>query len=529
MQNAALELEESPDALAKRGLALAKKGEVDSAISLLKEAVRRRPDHVQAHHNLGIALADKKKFEEAIASLKSAIERDPGYADAHFNLGAVFNQLNRDEDALASFQRAHDLRPGHLDTLNNLALALTRRHRSDEAIVLLQHALRLCPDFTAARNNLGLAFIDVGEYAQAERCFQESLKTEPKAIDSLNNLGTTYKEAGNLKRALAHYELAVRLKPDHISARWNRSLCLLQMGNYARGWAEYECRRKKPGHQMLSFPKPYWDGAPLKGRTLLLHAEQGRGDAIQFIRYAGLVPRDGGNLIFYSPRDLAVLFADCPGIDLIIADRQPLPDFDVHASLLSLPHLLGLHRPVAKTPYLMPSEERRAPWRNRLSAIPGTKIGIAWQGNPKHANDHHRSMPLRLLAPLAELPGIRLVSLQRGYGIQQMEDFRMAHPLESFEHIEDDAVAFAESAALISELPLVVTVDTAVAHLAGSLGVRTLVATSRHNDWRWQVDRSDNDWYPRMRLIRQQQLDDWKPVVAEILRLAEGHLASLRA
>jgi tetratricopeptide (TPR) repeat protein len=516
-------IDESPDSLAERGLALARTGELDAAIAALTEAVRLRPDFARAHHNLGIAMAERGRLEEAVRSLQAALDLDPAYVDAHYNLGAILDRLGSSEASFASYWRAHELRPDHVDTLNNLGLALIARHRSDEAVALLKHALRLRPNSRTSLNNLGLAFVDVGEYECAVDCYETALKSEPRALDVLSNLPAAYKEAGNLKRALAHYDLAARLYPEQMSIRWNRALCLLQMGDYERGWAEYECRRQKNDHEMLSFLKPYWDGEPLSGRTILLHAEQGRGDAIQFIRYARRIPRDGGRVVFFAPRDLALLFRKCPGIDLIVVDGNSIPDFDVHASILSLPHLLRRPLPDDEVPYLAPDPVPRAIWRARFDAMTGYKIGIAWQGNPKHRNDHHRSLPLRLFGVLSELPAIALVSLQRGIGTEQIGPFRDRHRLAAFDRIEDDGAAFADLAAMIAELSLVVTVDTAVAHLAGALGVRTLVATSAHSDWRWQLGRADTDWYPTMRLIRQQRLDDWRSVMSEIVRIVADH------
>jgi hypothetical protein len=265
----------------------------------------------------------------------------------------------------------------------------------------------------------------------------------------------------------------------------------------------------------------------LNGRTLLLHAEQGRGDAIQFIRYARRIPRDGGQVVFFSPRDVSLLLEKCPGIDRLVSDGKSLPKFDLHASLMSLPYLLKLPDPDGEVPYLIADPDRRAKWRERLAALPGFKIGVAWQGNPKHGNDHHRSMPLRRFRPLAKIPGTTLISLQRGFGIEQFRSFPQ-DKLIQFDRIDDDAVAYAESAALIAELPLVVTVDTSVAHLAGALGVDAIVAISTHSDWRWQADREDSDWYPTIQLIRQQRLDDWIPVMRDIAQKVTEMVARRR-
>jgi tetratricopeptide (TPR) repeat protein len=508
--------------VAQRALEFANRGDRESAIRLFREAIQLRPSFAVAHHNLGVALADSGKSHDAIASFREAIRLNPDYSDAYYNLGILLNQSGKSREALETLSVAHRLRPNHPETLNNLGLALIYQKRSDEAIVLLRHALRICPTLTAAYNNLGLAYADTGEYVKAEDCFEHALSIHPNAIESLNNLASLYRDWGKFARSLATYDLALTLDPQHISTRWNRSLCLLQMRRYSLGWAEYECRRNKPGQVILSFPQPYWDGGSLDGRTLLLHAEQGRGDAIQFIRFANLIPRTG-RVVFFCPRDLADVLANAPGVDQMIVDGEPLPPFDVHASLMSLPALLGGVAPSADTPYLFPKNVLRPEWAAVLDDS-RLKVGVAWQGNPQHSNDHHRSIRLREFGDLAQIPAIQLVSLQRGHGTEQIAEFKAKRPLLALEQDTDDRRAFGDLAALISSLSVVVTVDTAVAHLAGALGVETLVLISAHTDWRWHTHGVESDWYANVSIIRQKTLDDWEPVIAEVYRRLERRI-----
>jgi hypothetical protein len=315
--------------------------------------------------------------------------------------------------------------------------------------------------------------------------------------------------------------MALRLDPQSASTHWNRALALLQGGDYARGWPEYEWRWRRPGARpRLSTDRPAWDGRPLEGRTILLWCEQGLGDAIQFARYAPRVQRQGGRVLLQCPGILRALFRTLPGVEAVLAEGEALPAFDVHAPLLSLPALLGttLATVPAEVPYLSADPALVGAWRKKLAAVPGLRVGVAWQGNPHHKWDRHRSVHLAAFAPLARVGGVRLVSLQKGPGAEQLAALRGRLPVVDFGDDLGASGPYPDTAALMRGLDLVVTVDTATAHLAGALGVPVWVPLSTIVDWRWLLGREDSPWYPTMRLFRQAQLGDWGPVFA---RLAE--------
>ena len=528
-------LEHDPnDAKAEAGLALllARKGDLDAAKAHFRRALELRPDFVKAHHNLGVALAEGGEWQAACASFAEAIRLAPGYPEAHYNLGNTLRQGGKREEAVEHFRSAVAARPSYADALNNLGLTLVELGRPHEAVAFLEQAVRLRPGQADALNNLGLALADLGRFPEAEAAYRRALDLQPGFADAHSNLANAFKEQGRFAEALAGYELSLWIDPGLASARWNRSLTWLQMGDYERGWPEYEWRWRRPRTRPRPFAQPRWDGSPLEGRTLLLWSEQGLGDMIQFLRYAPFAKERGGEVLVECPGELAPLFSRCRGIDRLVVEGDPLGPYDVQAPLMSLPALLGttLSNVPARAPYLSPDPGLAEAWAKRLSALPGFKVGIAWQGNPRNRWDRHRSAPLAEFAPLARCDGVRLVSLQKGFGSEQLPALAGSFPVIDLGPELDAGGAFLDTAAVIGHLDLVVTVDSALAHLAGALGAPVWVALAEAADWRWLRGREDSPWYPTARLFRQQRLGEWRGVfgrMAEELKVRAARAAGV--
>jgi Flp pilus assembly protein TadD len=511
--DSALPLREA-ETLIQQGISHANAGRLGDAQGCFRRAIALCPDFAQAHHNLGVAFAQCGQANDAVAALQRALELQPNYPEAHFNLANTLSGLRRRDEAIAHLRRALDLRPDYPEALSNLGLTLTEIGQPAEAAVLLRQAVRLRHDYPEAHNNLGLALADLGRFDEAAACFEQTLRINPRYSHAHVNLASTYKEQGRSEEAIACYDLALRYEPDNASTRWNRSLALLQMGNFERGWKEYEWRWKKKDARPRKCRQPLWDGSPLDGRTILLWGEQGLGDAIQFARYAPLVQARGGRVVLECLNIVRELFQGLVGVDQVVAEGPEPPAFDVHAPLMSLPFLLGTTRTSvpATVPYLTADPQRVACWRQQLAEVKGFRVGIVWQGNPYHKWDRHRSVPLWRFAALADRPGVTLVSLQKGPGVEQLEGFSRFRVVVPETEPMGEPGSFADTAALIANLDLVVTVDTAVAHLAGALGTPVWVALSALSDWRWLRDRDDSPWYPTMRLFRQPKLGDWDSV-----------------
>jgi hypothetical protein len=306
---------------------------------------------------------------------------------------------------------------------------------------------------------------------------------------------------------------ALRIKPDFIDAHWSLALNLLLLGDFERGWPEYEWLSPQ------TLLQPVWDGGSLKGRSILIYGEGGLGDQIQFVRYAPVVKRYGGTVIVSCRKPLLPLLASCPGIDELVATGSALPAFDVQAPLMSLPWILktSLSTVPADIPYLFADPRLQDKWQRRLRRYPGFQIGIAWQGNPEFLKDCPRSIPFVHFAPLAGLAGVRLLSLQKGAGIEQLEAAAMQFPVTVLgSGLDKRGGAFMDTAAVMKNLDLVITSDTAIAHVAGALGVPVWVALSHGAEWRWLLEREDSPWYPSMRLFRQTRPGDWEGVFARM-------------
>jgi hypothetical protein len=371
--------------------------------------------------------------------------------------------------------------------------------------------LRRKPDFAEAIANLGVALAEQGRLDEAVDCYREALARRPTYAEASNNLGNTLIRLGRHAEAGPHYDDAVRHRPGWPAAHYNRAIAWLQLGDFARGWPEYEWRLKA----LKSAPPPpgipAWDGTPLDGRTILLDGEQGFGDMIHFTRYAPLVRARGGRVLVRCPWMLASLLATCPGVDDVVLAGPTLPPIDVFAPMMSLPRLLGttLETIPAAIPYLRAEPRRAGAWREELGRTPSFKVGIAWQGDPAHLLDRHRSFPLSAFAAIAALPGVTLYSLQKFFGSEQLPALGDRFPVIDLSSRLGD---FMDTAAVMCNLDLVIAPDTAVAHLAGALGVTVWAGLSQRSEWRWLLERDDSPWYPTMRLFRQHVLDDWDTV-----------------
>jgi hypothetical protein len=328
-----------------------------------------------------------------------------------------------------------------------------------------------------------------------------------------------------LEEALSCFQRAIELQPDYADAHWNRALAWLLMGNFEQGWPEYDWRWKRKALQLPRFPQPIWNGFPLEGRTILLYAEQGLGDTLQFIRYAALVKRRGGLVIAACQDVLRPHLATCPGVDQLIGLDSTIAHFDTHAPLLSLPAIVGttLSTVPADVPYLFVNAELGDPCRQALDGPGAFKIGIAWQGNPDHSNDRQRSVSLVSFEPLARLDGVRLFSLQKGPGVEQLAGAQERFPVVD---LGSQFQTFQDTAAVLQRLDLVISIDSAVAHCAGALGVPVWVLLPFCPDWRWLLDREDSPWYPTMRLFRQTEPGKWATVFARVANEARKLIAT---
>jgi len=505
------------------GLVLATQDRLIEAEVSYHEALRWRPDFTEAHNNLeAVLIAQGKKAE---ASGRKAVRLRPGSAAAHNDLGQVLVEQGKSEEALTHFREALRLKPGLAEVHNNLGIALALKNHHAEAERCFRESLRIRPDRAGTHNNLGIALHQQDRLEEALTCCQQALRLAPDYAEAHTSLGLVLQGQGRHPEALACFDRAVQLAPEFADGHWNRALALLLTGNFAQGWPAYEWRWKTRQLTPRSFPQPCWDGSPLAGRTILLHSEQGLGDTLQFVRYAPLVKLLGGNVVLECPPELVRILHTCAGISQIVTPGTPLPPFDIHCPLQSLPLAFGttLETIPASIPYLAADSERMAEWRARLATDPaGFRVGLVWSGRPKDARANNPNCTLAHFAPLAAVKGITFYSLQKGIPAVQA-----GNPPPGLKLIDPTAnlVDFADTAGLIANLDLVISVDTSVVHLAGALGKTVWVVLPAVPDFRWLLGRADSPWYPSLRLFRQDTPGDWQGVFARMPFALQEHFA----
>lgn len=499
------------------------------ALANYELAIKLRPGHAAAHYNRGVSLQALKRFSEALASYDRALAVHPDYVLALNNRGIVLKEFARLDDLLECYDRAIALQPNNAEALNNRAATLIQMKRFDEALVDCDRALGLRPKYAEAFNNRANALRNLGRYDKSLASCERAIALRPSHPDAYVNRGIAFVEQKRFVEALASYAKAISLSPGNAEAHYSAAHCHLLTGDFERGWQENEWRWKttQARNARQDFEQPQWSGREaIAGKTILLHAEQGLGDTIQFCRYVHLVKQRGARIILQVQPSLKRLLSGLTGADIVLSRGEPLPPFDLHCPLLSLPGAFGTRTATIspmQLPLSAPSQLMQV-WELRLGPKTKPRIGIAWSGRSTHKHDHHRSIPLRTLLRLLEFP-MQLVSLQKEL---RGDDQRVLGAEGSdIVHFGPSLTDFSETAALVSLMDLVISVDTSVAHLSAALDRPTWILLPFIPDWRWMLDREDTPWYGSARLFRQQNSGGWNHVVARIASaLGEFSVAS---
>jgi Flp pilus assembly protein TadD len=460
----------------------------------------------------------ERRLDEAEQAFRQAIQFDPHLAEAHNELGAVLHAQGKLQEAEAAFSTAIQIQPRLAAAYSNASRLLRPQNRLDQAIDVARAGLRVMPSLAELHYNLGSALLAADRVEESIAEFQQTLAQRSDHLQAWNELGQALKALGRYPDAMQCYDRALQLDPRFPDAHVNKAILLLLLGNLTDGFREYEWRWHWPpfGAELAKFAAPLWDGSHLSGNTILIHAEQGLGDTIQFARYASLLKDRGARRVILSCQpSLVTLIRSTPGVDNVIERGTPAGEHDCHCPLLSLPHRLGtiLETIPRDAPYLFAAPDRIAAWKQKLGNTSALRVGLAWSSNPKNPEGGRKCCPLEQFAPLSVLQHNQFHSLQIGPAAQALRKVRL--PFEVIDwsaHIRD----FADTAALIAHLDVVVSVDTAVCHLAGAMGKRTFTLLPRDADWRWLTDRADSPWYPMMRLIRQPSAGAWDAVMREL-------------
>lgn len=557
-----LVLERNPehsDASRFMGVLCRQRGDLESASMWVEKALKSKPSSAQVHHDLGLIKFELGRMTDAIGSYRRAIDIQPDFPEAHYHLGNAYYAEKLSNDAKDAYHRAVEQEPSMAEAYYNLGLLTHEEGKIDLATEHYEMVLRLEPSHTNALLNLGIAYKDKARIEEAERCFRRLLKSgsfnasarvnlasvltskgepeaaeqlclevlsaEPKLTEAWMNLGVIRQALGKVSTAIEAFGQALEIMPSYEDARYNLGIAQLLLGDFESGWKNYESRwlSSVPVFAKRRFNMPLWQGENLQGRTLLVHAEQGFGDTIQFVRYAIRMARQGTKVVLECPSQLTGLLSTAEGVDQVVPTDSPLPKCDFYVPLMSLPFRTNttLQTIPDDVPYLRVPDHTK--FQLPTTSKSGIKVGLVWSGNPQHGADRARSIPFHLLSPLWSAPGVTFYSLQVGSTNQVLSHDRTNLPIINLEpHLTD----FAVTAAAIRDLDLVICADTAVAHLSGALGKPVWVLLPFAPDWRWLREQPTSPWYPSARLFRQQKSGDWSPVIetalAELSRFEKG-------
>lgn len=527
------------------GNILCRQSDFASAVPSYRRAIALCPDQAEFHFGLGYALQRLDDHRSAKAAFTTALKLRPSFVEAHLNLGNLYYDRGLFPAAAAHYQSALRIRSGYAKAWINLGNSLSRLSRTREAIACYRRALSIKPDSVAAHHGLGNALVEKKDWVQAHQYLQRALQLSPASAEIHNSLGnlhysqknmqdaaesyyraveidSTYARArinlGNALLALGKhtqarllYERGLALDPSSLGALYNIALAQLRNGEFKQGWRNYESRW---GFDELhlrrrNFRAPLWRGEQLDGKAILLHAEQGLGDTLHFVRYALLVAERGARVVLEVQQPLVRLLKHLPGVETVIPHGASLPAFDVHCPLMSLPLAFGTEiDAIPSAEGYLNVEAPTSPADSNL------RVGISWAGNPRHKGDSTRSMPLESLLPLAEIPGLTLISLQKAAGVEQLTFLKDRLSLDDAASAHEDMY---ETALLVGTLDLVLSVDTSIAHLAGAMAKPVWIMLAWVADWRWMEQRADSPWYKTARLFRQSSAGDWASVVSQVV------------
>ena len=497
------------------GLNVHRQGDLGNAELIYREVLQRHPEQPDALHFLGMIAFQRGRFAEAVQSISSAIARNPQMPEMRVNRGLALAATGQFEAALADHEAAIALRPEFPQAHQHRADALQALGRADEALAGYDRALALQPTLAAAHASRGDALQALGRYEEAVEAYGHAVALSPKTPLTYFNRGNALRQLGRLGEAAASYASAIALQPDMAVAHHNRGVCLLTLGDFDAGFREYEWRKRAPDAEPgRTYAQPAWTGLEdLQGRTLFVYPELFLGDVIQFSRYLKLAEGRGARVVLAAPAGLhALLRTLSPTLELVARDADPGP-FDYHCALMSLPLAFRteLSSIPAEVPYLAAEPARVARWRERIGPE-GLKIGVCWQGSTApYSTPMQRSFPLRLLEGVARRPGVRLIGLQKHDGLDQLQSLPPGMAVERLgEDFDAGPDAFLDSAAVIASCDLVISADTAMAHLAGALAAPTWIPLPFVPDWRWLTERADSPWYPTARLFRQAAQGEWR-------------------
>ncbi|MHC4432259.1 MAG: tetratricopeptide repeat protein [Planctomycetota bacterium] len=498
-----------------------------------RQAILLRPDYAEAHNNMGRALQNLGKCSQAIEHYRQAARLAPDCAEIHYNLGSALQSEGRHGEAADNYRRALKLRPTYAQAFNNLGISLKELGRFQQAIQACNEAIRLEPGCLRYHCNLASILQHQGRLAEALVHCERAASLEPDSAEVYHNMASVLRDLGRCDEAVEQNRRAIRLRPEHAETHWNQAVVHLLNGAFSEGWKQFEWRRKTDWHTS-AYPhehrQPRWSGESLAGKRLLVHCEQGLGDCIQFVRYLPMIKALGATVVFEAWPSLCGLLREFDEIDELVElsfETKTQAKFDLCTSVMDLPGIFGTTEQTipACVPYIHADPARAEYWGGQLAG-PDLKVGVVWAGSARHANDHNRSCRLEHFAPVGRIEGIKLYGLQKGEPARQVDE---SAAMIGVENLADRFEDFTDAAAAIENLDMIISVDTAVLHLAGAMGKCVWALLPYAPDWRWMLVRSDSPWYPTMKLFRQERWGDWSSVLKRVAYELRGLVRGQRS
>ncbi|MGC2656926.1 MAG: tetratricopeptide repeat protein, partial [Bryobacteraceae bacterium] len=517
------------EAMYQGAVELHSSGKMAEAAPLFAAIIEQNPVHFPSLHRLAAIRRHEGKFDESVALLKQAIGCNPSSADAHNSLGNTLNSLGRSEEAVDQYRCALALRPDFPEVYLNLGNSLKALNRLEEATACYRAAIAQRPQYAEAHSNLGIILLRLNKPQESLASFTAAISLDPGLNIAYSNLGAALSELDRHEEALPIFQRARQLEPDAPQPVFNEALARLALGQYENSWDDYEARWVAAELKLKSrnFPQPLWDGeADISGKTILVHAEQGIGDMLLFTRYIPLIAQRGARVVVEGYKQIETLLKSLPGAGRILNYGDDLPDFDIQIPFCSLPRAfkttlqtIPLNFPYLKAPAESPT----------ITGLDETndhrpRVGVCWAGNPEYPRDRHRSIPLSIFKRLFETPNVRFVSLQQR--LRPGDADILAHYSNVDLETDRKGSSFADTAALISKLDLVITVDTAIGHLSGALGRPVWIMLAFFPYWVWLRGRGDSPWYPTARLFRQTRSGDWESVMERAAQVLDEVVSS---
>ena len=501
------------------GLVQANANNFNKAKEFFNKTIEINVNHIDAYYNLGIIFDIQRQYQKSIEYYKKAIDLNPNFAIAYNNLGIIFYKIREYEKAIECYKKTITLNPdslNHVEAYNNLGNVYKELEQYENAIACYKKAISIKPNHFMSHNNLGLIFYYLKQFDNAKNSYENSIQINPNHARGHNNLGILLKELGQYEKAIRCHEKVIQIHPNHADAHFSLGVLLILLSEFEKGFKEYEWRKKLLKNKFIrkDIESLEWQGEDLTNKTILILSEQGVGDIIQFSRYLYLLQDQySANIIFRTKKNLIHLFSN--NKFKIFSDEEPIPQHDFHKLLLSLPQMFYQKKKTfpKQINFIKKNENIFLKWKTKLKDIKGFKVGINWQGRKSYGVDHLRSIPLLFYEELFTIEKINFINLQKGFGTEQIKDFKYKDKLYDFStEIDNGDNAFEDTIGILQNLDLIITSDTALPHISSTLGIKTWVLLHYSPDWRWFLKSKDSVWYKHLTLYRQEKLDNWNTV-----------------